>query len=82
VQSAQWLLSGRRCGTNEAPGAEDRYFVLEPTETHDVLREVEGLVSVDRPWQTPEFELSVQQELVGSLWKAASKGLYLAGRYT
>jgi hypothetical protein len=82
VQVAQWLVTGRRCGTNEAPNVEDRYFVFEPAETHDVLREVEGLISVDRPWQTPEFEGSVQQELAGTLRRAASKGLYLAGRYT
>jgi hypothetical protein len=82
VLLARFLSTGRRCGSDEPPSPEDMYFVFEPAEIPQVLNEVGGLLAVDRPWKTAEFEQSVREELLPALRRAAEARRYLAGRYT
>lgn len=79
VTMARLLVDGRRLGTQAPTDMANLYFVLAPDEVPRLLREVSGLLAVDRPWKEPEFRLSIVESLVGALERAGSAGRMLAG---
>lgn len=82
VTLATMFDRGRRIGSHERPTSDGLYFLLSPGEISLALREVEGLLALDRPWRSPEFREEIEKELRGALLKANDGKRCLAGRWT